>query len=202
MTATHARALATTSCLACAPRAFRGRSRGPRRPPPATGGPGQGWAAVQGVAEEGAAHGPESGRPRRRRSGPGGSGCCPSWCGRPVDDAPPGRLPKASAREKERPSERVRVRFSKVLAKRAQGWQVPLYHRDIHPFTTEGGPGASIGNKHRHQRQRYCIEPDVIEVERRGCKLVGTLRVVIFGAGLALTALAIKIVASLWTLLA
>jgi hypothetical protein len=69
---------------------------------------------------------------------------------------------------------------------------VLLYHRDIQPFTAEGGPGASIGDEHRRQRERCCNEPDVIEVKRRGCKLVGTLTAVIFCAGLALTALAIK----------
>jgi ketosteroid isomerase-like protein len=33
--------------------------------------------------------------------------------------------------EKGHPPERARVRFSKVLTKRARGWQVLLYHRDI-----------------------------------------------------------------------
>ena len=37
------------------------------------------------------------------------------------------------------PPERARVRFSNVMAKGAHGWQVLLYHRDIQPFTTEGG---------------------------------------------------------------
>ena len=36
------------------------------------------------------------------------------------------------------PPEQVRVRFSTVFAKGAQGWQVLLYHRDIQPFTDEG----------------------------------------------------------------
>jgi ketosteroid isomerase-like protein len=40
--------------------------------------------------------------------------------------------------EKGRPPERARVRFSKVLAKGAQGWQVLLYHRDIQPYDEEG----------------------------------------------------------------
>ena len=40
--------------------------------------------------------------------------------------------------EKGYPPERARVRFSKVLTKGAQGWQVLLYHRDIQPFTDAG----------------------------------------------------------------
>ena len=36
--------------------------------------------------------------------------------------------------EKDHPPEQARVRFSKVLIKAAQGWQVLLYHRDIQPF--------------------------------------------------------------------
>jgi len=36
------------------------------------------------------------------------------------------------------PPEQARVRFSKVLARGAQGWQVLLYHRDIQPFTDYG----------------------------------------------------------------
>jgi ketosteroid isomerase-like protein len=36
--------------------------------------------------------------------------------------------------EKGQPPEQARVRFSKVLIKGAQGWQVLLYHRDIQPF--------------------------------------------------------------------
>jgi ketosteroid isomerase-like protein len=41
-------------------------------------------------------------------------------------------------REQGRPPERARVRFSKVLTKGPQGWQVLLYHRDIQPFTDDG----------------------------------------------------------------
>ena len=40
--------------------------------------------------------------------------------------------------EKERPPEQARVRFSKVLTRGAQGWQVVLYHRDIQPFADDG----------------------------------------------------------------
>jgi ketosteroid isomerase-like protein len=40
--------------------------------------------------------------------------------------------------EKERPPERARVRFSKVLTRGTQGWQVVLYHRDIQPFADDG----------------------------------------------------------------
>jgi hypothetical protein len=36
--------------------------------------------------------------------------------------------------DKGQPPEQARVRFSKVLAKGARGWQVLLYHRDIQPF--------------------------------------------------------------------
>jgi ketosteroid isomerase-like protein len=38
--------------------------------------------------------------------------------------------------DKGQPPEQARVRFSKVLTKGAQGWQVLLYHRDIQPFET------------------------------------------------------------------
>jgi ketosteroid isomerase-like protein len=40
--------------------------------------------------------------------------------------------------EKGQPPERARVRFSKVLMKGANGWQVVLYHRDIQPFSADG----------------------------------------------------------------
>jgi ketosteroid isomerase-like protein len=40
--------------------------------------------------------------------------------------------------EQGQPPERARVRFSKVLTKGPQGWQVLLYHRDIQPFTEDG----------------------------------------------------------------
>jgi ketosteroid isomerase-like protein len=40
--------------------------------------------------------------------------------------------------EKGQPPERARVRFSTVLTKAVQGWQVLLYHRDIQAFTEEG----------------------------------------------------------------
>ena len=40
--------------------------------------------------------------------------------------------------DKGQPPEQARVRFSKVLTKGAQGWQVLLYHRDIQPFTDDG----------------------------------------------------------------
>ena len=36
------------------------------------------------------------------------------------------------------PPERARVRFSKVLTRGPQGWQVRLYHRDIQPFADDG----------------------------------------------------------------
>jgi ketosteroid isomerase-like protein len=40
--------------------------------------------------------------------------------------------------EKGRPPEQARVRFSKVLARGTQGWQMVLYHRDIQPFADDG----------------------------------------------------------------
>jgi ketosteroid isomerase-like protein len=40
--------------------------------------------------------------------------------------------------EKDRPPEQARVRFSKVLTREAQGWQVLLYHRGIQPFAADG----------------------------------------------------------------
>jgi ketosteroid isomerase-like protein len=40
--------------------------------------------------------------------------------------------------DKGQPPEQARVRFSKVLTKGAQGWQVLLYHRDIQPFADDG----------------------------------------------------------------
>jgi hypothetical protein len=40
--------------------------------------------------------------------------------------------------EKGRVPEQARVRFSKVLTRGAQGWQVVLYHRDIQPFADDG----------------------------------------------------------------
>ena len=40
--------------------------------------------------------------------------------------------------EKGQPPEQACVRFSKVLTKGAQGWQVLLYHRDIQPFADDG----------------------------------------------------------------
>ena len=36
------------------------------------------------------------------------------------------------------PPEQALVRFSKVLTRGAQGWQVLLYHRDIQPFADDG----------------------------------------------------------------
>jgi len=36
--------------------------------------------------------------------------------------------------DKGQPPEQARVRFSQVLTKGTQGWQVLLYHRDIQPF--------------------------------------------------------------------
>jgi ketosteroid isomerase-like protein len=52
--------------------------------------------------------------------------------------------------EKGHPPERARVRFSKVLAKDAQGWQVVLYHRDIQPFAEDG----------RYPKSLTVISPD------------------------------------------
>ena len=40
--------------------------------------------------------------------------------------------------DKGQPPEQARVRFSKVLTRGAQGWQVLLYHRDIQPFADDG----------------------------------------------------------------
>jgi len=40
--------------------------------------------------------------------------------------------------DKGQPPEQARVRFSKVLTRGAQGWQVVLYHRDIQPFAADG----------------------------------------------------------------
>jgi ketosteroid isomerase-like protein len=40
--------------------------------------------------------------------------------------------------EQGQPPEQACVRFSKVLTKGAQGWQVLLYHRDIQPFADDG----------------------------------------------------------------
>ena len=40
--------------------------------------------------------------------------------------------------EKGQPPERACVRFSKVLAKGSDGWQVLLYHRDVQPFNEDG----------------------------------------------------------------
>jgi ketosteroid isomerase-like protein len=40
--------------------------------------------------------------------------------------------------ENGQPPERARVRFSNVMAKGPQGWQVLLYHRDIQPFNEDG----------------------------------------------------------------
>jgi ketosteroid isomerase-like protein len=40
--------------------------------------------------------------------------------------------------EQGRPPEQARVRFSKVLTRGTQGWQVVLYHRDIQPFADDG----------------------------------------------------------------
>lgn len=41
-------------------------------------------------------------------------------------------------RQKGRPPERARIRFSKVLAKGARGWEILLYHRDIQPYNEDG----------------------------------------------------------------
>ena len=41
-------------------------------------------------------------------------------------------------RQKEKPPEKVRVRFSYTFKKDSQGWHQIMFHRDIQPFDKEG----------------------------------------------------------------